>query len=96
MENLKKSGLVLTAPAAKQSAILEGKTFVFTGELETLTRAQAQNLAKQNGAKVSDSVSGKTYAVVAGKEAGSKLAKAQKLGVKIMSEQEFLSLLNKE
>lgn len=96
LENLKKSGLVLTAPAAKQSAILEGKTFVFTGELETLTRAEAQNLAKQNGAKVSDSVSGKTYAVVAGKDAGSKLAKAQKLGVKIMSEQEFLSLLNKE
>lgn len=96
LENLKKSGLVLTAPAAKQSAILEGKTFVFTGELETLTRAEAQNLAKQNGAKVSDSVSGKTYAVVAGKDAGSKLTKAQKLGVKIMSEQEFLSLLNKE
>ncbi len=95
LENLKKSGLVLTAPAAKKSAILEGKTFVFTGELETLTRAQAQNLAKQNGAKVSDSVSSKTYAVVAGKEAGSKLAKAQKLGIKIMSEQEFLSLLNK-
>lgn len=94
LENLKKSGLVLTAPAAKQSAILEGKTFVFTGELETLTRAEAQNLAKQNGAKVSDSVSGKTYAVVAGKDAGTKLAKAQKLGVKIMSEQEFLSLLS--
>ena len=96
LENLKRAGLVLTAPAAKKSAILEGKTFVFTGELETLTRAEAQNLAKQNGAKVSDSVSGKTYAVVAGKEAGSKLAKAQKLGIKIMSEQEFLSLLNKE
>lgn len=94
LENLKRAGLVLTAPAAKKSAILEGKTFVFTGELETLTRAQAQNLAKQNGAKVSDSVSGKTYAVVAGKDAGSKLAKAQKLGIKIMTEQEFLSLLN--
>ncbi|MBQ4493375.1 MAG: NAD-dependent DNA ligase LigA [Elusimicrobiaceae bacterium] len=96
LENLKKSGLILTAPAAKKSAILEGKTFVFTGELETLTRAQAQNLAKQNGAKVSDSVSGKTYAVVAGKDAGSKLAKAQKLGIRIMTEQEFLSLINKE
>ena len=95
LENLKRAGLVLTAPAAKKSAILEGKTFVFTGELETLTRAESQNLAKQNGAKVSDSVSGKTYAVVAGKDAGSKLDKAQKLGVKIMSEQEFLSLINK-
>ena len=96
LENLKRAGLVLTAPAARKSAILEGKTFVFTGELETLSRAQAQNLAKQNGAKVSSSVSSKTYAVVAGKEAGSKLDKAQKLGIKIMSEQEFLSLLNKE
>lgn len=96
LENLKKSGLVLTAPAAKQSAILEGKTFVFTGELETLTRTQAQNLAKQNGAKVSDSVSSKTYAVVAGADAGSKLTKARELGIKIMTEQEFLSLLNKE
>lgn len=95
LENLKRAGLVLTAPAAKKSAILEGKTFVFTGELETLTRAEAQNLAKQNGAKVSDSVSGKTYAVVAGKDAGSKLVKAQKLGIKIMTEQEFLSLINK-
>lgn len=95
LENLNKSGLSLKAPEENKSAILEGKTFVFTGELQTLTRAQAQDLAKQNGAKVSSSVSSKTYAVVAGTDAGSKLAKAQKLGIKIMTEQEFLSLLNK-
>lgn len=96
LENLTKAGLTLKAPEANKSAILEGKIFVFTGELQTLTRAQAQDLAKQNGAKVSSSVSSKSYAVVAGADAGSKLEKAQKLGIKILTEQEFLSLLNKE
>jgi DNA ligase (NAD+) len=96
LENLNRAGLVLKAPEANKSAILEGKTFVFTGELQTLTRTQAQDLAKQNGAKVSSSVSSKTYAVVAGADAGSKLTKARELGIKIMTEQEFLSLLNKE
>lgn len=96
LENLNRAGLVLKAPEANKSAILEGKTFVFTGELQTLTRNQAQDLAKQNGAKVSSSVSSKTYAVVAGADAGSKLTKARELGIKIMTEQEFLSLLNKE
>lgn len=95
LENLNRAGLVLKAPEANKSAILEGKTFVFTGELQTLTRNQVQDLAKQNGAKVSSSVSGKTYAVVAGADAGSKLTKARELGIKIMTEQEFLSLLNK-
>ena len=95
LENLNRAGLVLKAPEANKSAILEGKTFVFTGELQTLTRNQAQDLAKQNGAKVSSSVSSKTYAVVAGADAGSKLTKARELGIKIMTEQEFLSLLNK-
>lgn len=95
LENLKKVGLVLKAPQGNTSAILEGKIFVFTGELETLTRAQAQNLAKQNGAKVSSSVSNKTYAVVVGADAGSKLTKAHQLGIKIMTEQEFLNLLKK-
>jgi DNA ligase, NAD-dependent len=96
LENLNRAGLVLKAPEANKSAILEGKTFVFTGELQTLTRTQAQDLAKQNGAKVSSSVSSKTYAVVAGADAGSKLAKARELGIKILTEQEFLSLINKE
>ena len=94
LENLQKTGLVLSAPQAKQSAILEGKTFVFTGELTTLTRSKAEALAKQNGAKVSSSVSSKTYAVVAGADAGSKLSKARELGIKVMTEQEFLSLIN--
>lgn len=95
LKNFEMLGVKLEPVKQKTSAILEGKTFVFTGELETLTREQAQNLAKENGAKVSGSVSGKTYAVVAGKEAGSKLKKAEELGVKILTEKEFLDLISR-
>ena len=93
LKNFEMLGVKLEPVKQKTSALLEGKTFVFTGELETLTREQAQNLAKENGAKVSGSVSSKTYAVVAGKEAGSKLKKAEELGVKILTEEEFLNLI---
>ena len=96
LKNFEMLGIKLEAPKQKSSSLLEGKTFVFTGELEQLTREQAQNLAKENGAKVSSMVSSKTYAVVAGKEAGSKLKKAQELGIKILTESEFLSLINAE
>lgn len=96
LKNFEMLGIKLEAPKQKSSSLLEGKTFVFTGELEQLTRERAQNLAKENGAKVSSSVSSKTYAVVAGKEAGSKLKKAQELGIKILTESEFLSLINAE
>lgn len=93
IENFKHYGLTFTAPVRCSSALLEGKTFVFTGELKTVTRPQAEALAKENGAKVSGSVSSKTYAVVAGEAAGSKLKKAETLGVKIMTEEEFLLLV---
>ncbi len=93
LKNFELLGVKLSPLKQKTSALLEGKTFVFTGELEQLTREQAQNLAKENGAKVSGSVSSKTYAVVAGKEAGSKLKKAQELGIKILSENDFLALI---
>ena len=96
LKNFNLLGIKLEAPKQKSSSLLEGKTFVFTGELEQLTREQAQNLAKENGAKVSSSVSSKTYAVVAGKEAGSKLKKAQELGIKILSEADFLALIQQK
>lgn len=96
LKNFENLGIQLEAAKQKTSSLLEGKTFVFTGELEQLTREQAQNLAKENGAKVSSSVSSKTYAVVAGKEAGSKLKKAQELGVKILSEADFLALIQQK
>ena len=66
---------------------------VFTGTLPTLDRATAQTMAQDVGAKVSGSVSKKTDYVVAGAEAGSKLEKAQKLGVTVIDEAEFLRLL---
>ncbi|HIU63906.1 MAG TPA: NAD-dependent DNA ligase LigA [Candidatus Avacidaminococcus intestinavium] len=73
--------------------VFYGKTMVFTGTLPTLDRTTAQNMALAVGAKVASSVSKKTDYVVAGREAGSKLVKAEELGVKVLSEQEFLALV---
>lgn len=70
-----------------------GKTFVLTGALPTYTRAEAGKMIENRGGKVSSSVSKKTSFVLAGEEAGSKLTKAQKLGVPIISEEEFLAML---
>ncbi len=69
-----------------------GKTFVLTGTLPTLTREEATAKIEALGGKVSGSVSKKTDFVLAGEEAGSKLTKAQELGVKILNEAEFLKL----
>ena len=73
-----------------------GKTFVFTGELTKLTREQAEEKVKALGGKASGSVSAKTAYVVAGEAAGSKLKKAQTLGVAVLDESQFLELLPKE
>ena len=67
----------------------EGKTFVLTGSLEHYTREEATNIIEKFGGKTSSSVSKKTDYVLAGEEAGSKLTKAQNLGVKIITEEEF-------
>lgn len=72
---------------------LSGKTVVFTGTLERMTRAEAKAKALSLGAKVAGSVSGSTDYVIMGSSAGSKAQKAQDLGIKILSEDEFLSLI---
>lgn len=71
----------------------EGKTFVLTGTLPTLTRNQATELIEQNGGQVVASVSKKTSIVLAGENAGSKLNKANELGIQIISEQDFLQMI---
>lgn len=71
----------------------EGKTFVLTGSLENFTRKEAEDLIEEFGGKTSSSVSKKTDYVLAGEEAGSKLKKAQDLGLKIISEAEFQEII---
>ncbi len=88
------AGLVVDSVAVAASNKFEGLTFVLTGTLPTMSRDEAGALIKANGGKVSGSVSGKTSYVVAGEAAGSKLTKAQSLGVKIISEEELLEMIN--
>jgi DNA ligase (NAD+) len=72
---------------------LAGQTFVLTGTLPTLSRDQAKDMLEALGAKVAGSVSKKTHCVVAGAEAGSKLDKAQELGIKVLDEAGLLALV---
>jgi DNA ligase (NAD+) len=76
------------------SGVLSGKTCVVTGTLPTLSRDKAHSLIRQNGGTVVSSVSKSTSFVIAGEKAGSKLTKAQTLGVNILSEQQFLDMIS--
>jgi DNA ligase (NAD+) len=84
---------VQPAEKAKTDTPIAGKVVVFTGSLEKFTREEAKATAERLGAKASGSVSKKTDYVVAGPGAGSKLAEAQKLGVKVLTEDEWLALV---
>ena len=77
------------------SNILSGMSIVFTGSLQHLSRDEAKQLGEDNGAKVSSSVSSKTSFVVAGENAGSKLQKATDLGIRVISEEEFLKMIGR-
>jgi DNA ligase (NAD+) len=92
IERLKKAGVRIKAAKAKGPQPLKGKTFVFTGGLDKMSRSDAEGLVRDLGGMASSSVSKQTDYVVAGHEPGSKFAKAKKLGVKIISEAEFLKL----
>ncbi|HAM36230.1 MAG TPA: DNA ligase (NAD(+)) LigA [Elusimicrobia bacterium] len=96
IERLRRAGLnfARSAPRAAQ-ARFEGRTFVFTGELTGMTREAAEEKVKDLGGKAASSVSAKTSFVVAGIKPGSKLRKARELGVKVISENEFLELIKR-
>ena len=101
IERLKKAGLNLESqpsqtdkPSEKQGSKLSGKTFVLTGTLPSLKRDEAKKLIQDAGGKVTGSVSSKTDYLVVGEDAGSKLTKAQELGIAQLSEAELLELLN--
>ena len=88
-------GVVINESSNKlQSDKFQNLTFVLTGTLSSLTREQASKMIEDNGGKTASSVSKNTTYVLAGENAGSKLEKAQKLGVKIISEAQFLTMLN--
>lgn len=92
--DLKSLGLKMKSSSPKSgNRIFSGKTFVLTGTLPTMKRSEASKLIEENGGKTSSSVSKKTSYVLAGEDAGSKLTKAQTLGITIISEEEFKSML---
>lgn len=95
IEDLKAVGVVLEQPAEALNGRrrLEGMTIVVTGKLQNYTRDEIESLIDREGGKASGSVSKKTSYVVAGEDAGSKLEKAQQLGVKVLTELEFADLL---
>jgi len=97
LDSLKNHGLQLEmVQAEKESSKLEGKIFVLTGTLATLSRKEASDRIEANGGKTSSSVSKKTDFVLAGEAAGSKRTKAESLGIPILSEDELLALISDE
>ena len=93
IENFRAMGFQLGGEVSISEDRFGGKIFVFTGTLTSMTREEAGERVKALGGKVSNSVSSKTGCVVAGDKAGSKLAKAEKLGVEILSEEDFLKMI---
>jgi DNA ligase (NAD+) len=93
VERLRKAGLQFRGEKKVRGTKLDGKTFVLTGTLPTLSREEAKKLIEDQGGKVSGSVSKKTNYVLAGADAGSKLDKARELNVRVIDEDSFKALL---
>lgn len=93
IQRLKDYGVNTDYEKVQQDDRFEGKTFVLTGTLPTLKRNEAKELIEKFGGKASGSVSKKTDYVLAGEEAGSKLTKAEQLGIKIITEEEFMEMI---
>lgn len=96
IEELRSLGVEPAPPVQNLSDEFKGKTFVLTGTLQNMTRDEASEIIKQMGGKTSSSVSKNTSFVVAGESAGSKLDKAQKLGVIILTENDFLNMIGRK
>ncbi len=94
IESLKEYGVNMVYETIKASNKLQGKTIVLTGTLPTMKRDEAKALIESHGGKVSGSVSKKTDIVLAGEEAGSKLTKANELGITVMDEEAFMNYIN--
>ena len=93
IESLKNAGVEMKYKTETHDSRFEGMTFVLTGTLPTMKRDEAKAIIESFGGKASSSVSKKTNYVLAGEEAGSKLTKAQELGIKIISEEDFLDMI---
>jgi DNA ligase (NAD+) len=94
LDEFEKAGVhVINERGGKNSNKLKGKTFVLTGTLESLSREGAKDKIRDLGGDVSSSVSENTDFVIAGSEPGSKYDKAKKLGIKILTEKQFLEML---
>ena len=93
VERLKEAGVNMTAAEQGSDQRFAGMTFVLTGALSRFTRDEASSMIEARGGKASGSVSKKTTYVVAGEAAGSKLRKAQELGIRVLTEEEFLALM---
>ena len=93
IEMLKRTGVNTVYTSSKVSKKLQGLTLVVTGTLPTLSRDEANDLIENNGGKAASSVSKKTSYVVAGESAGSKLTKANELGVPVIDEEELLKMV---
>ncbi len=93
VQRLKKAGLTMRAPARSTTGTLSGMTFVLTGTLPSYTREEAKRIIEANGGTVASGVSKNVRYVLAGEDAGSKLAKARQLGIEIISEDQFKSMI---